>query len=82
MMQRAQVVVDEELLRRAKRHASHTGSSFSAVVRRALRAWLAARDPDTAWLGSLAPQDRKASHRWEDIEASVAAGMAGERDVR
>ncbi len=78
MMARTQVVIEEELLERAKQHARRSGESLSAVVRRALSAYLASTEPDDTWMGSLRPRRGK-SHRWADVQRSITLGMSGKK---
>ena len=69
-------MLDEAAVEAARREAARTGRSLSAVVREAMAEWLAARAPDTAWMGSLRP-DEDSDHDWESIRRSIATGMGG-----
>jgi len=72
---RAQIVIDRALLSRVKHLARRSRRSMSAVVRDALRAYVAKADPDTSWIGSLPPRGR-VTHDWAAIEKSIAEGFA------
>jgi predicted transcriptional regulator len=74
---RAQIVVDRALLSRVKQLARRSRKSVSAVVRDALRTYVAKAEPDTSWIGSLKAGGKK-THDWAAIEKSIARGFARE----
>ncbi len=80
---RTQIVINEDLLRRAKERAKRLDMSFSEVVRQALRELLeqaSEQTIDTTWMGSLQAygkgKGKGKSHQPADIAASVARGLA------
>jgi hypothetical protein len=79
-MKRAQIVVDEALLRKAQARAKRLHSSFSAVVREALAAYLTNEQPDLAWVGCLKEQTNPhASDDWKAVRRDIEQGMSKQR---
>ena len=76
-MKRAQIVVDEALLRKAQARAKRLQSSFSAVVREALTAYLASDQPDLSWVSCLKERTNPhASDDWKSIRDDIERGMS------